>query len=110
MDCNLRNKKHVSNLCLSASFALRRIKSISKYLDRNKLERLVHAFIDFKIDYCNSILCGLTNKEINKIHRIQNSSARFITKSKKFDHISPILDHGTASLAHSYGVSLLEKW
>ena len=91
LDYNLSMKKHVTNLCSSASFALRRIKSISKYLDRNKLERLVHAFISSEIDYCNSILYDLTNKEINKIQRIQNASARLITKSKKFDHISPIL-------------------
>ena len=92
LDCNLSMKKHVSNLCSSASFALRNIKSISKYLDRNKLERLVHAFISTKIDYCNSILYGLNNKEINKIQQIQNASARLITKSKKFDNISPILE------------------
>ena len=92
LDCNLSMKKHVSNLCSSASFALRNIRSISKYLDKNKLERLVHAFISSKINYCNSILYGLTNKEINKIQRIQNASARLTTKSKKFDHISPILE------------------
>ena len=87
LDCSLSMKKHVSNLCSSASFALRNIRSIRNYLDKNRLERLVHAFISSKIDYCNSILYRLTNKEINKIQRIQNASARLITKRKKFDHI-----------------------
>ena len=63
LDCNLSMNRHVSNLCSSVSFALRNVRSISKYLDKNKLERLVHAFIPSKIDYCNSILYGLTNKE-----------------------------------------------
>ena len=83
-------KKQVSKLCSSASITLRKISSISKYLDRKVLERLVHAFISTKLDYRNSCLHGLPGIEIQKVQRIQNA-ARLITKCKIQDHISPIL-------------------
>ena len=84
-------KKQVSKLCSSALITLRKISSISKYLDRKVLERLVHAFISTKLDYCNSCLYGLPGIEIQKVQCIQNAAARLITKCKIQDHISPIL-------------------
>ena len=54
-------------------------------------ERLVHAFISSKIDYCNSILIGLPNEEIDKIQRVQNAAARLISGTKKYASITPIL-------------------
>ena len=89
LDSSLNMKKQVSKLCSSASITIRKISSISKFLDRKVLERLVHAFISTKLDYCNSILYGLPGGEIQRVQRIQNAA---VTKCKIQDHISPILD------------------
>ena len=73
LDQCLTMSTHVSNLCKSASFALKRIGNISQYLDQPSTEKFVHAFVSSKLDYCNSILSGLPDKEISKIQRVQNS-------------------------------------
>ena len=52
---------------------------------------VVHAFVTSRIDYCNSLLHGISAYNINRIQRIQNSAARIITNSRKYDHITPIL-------------------
>jgi len=44
-----------------------------------------------RIDYCNSLLGGGHANQVNKLHLVQNASARVLTLSKKYDHISPIL-------------------
>ena len=38
---------------------MRNIGEVRKYLDQMKTECLVHAFILFRQDYCNSLLYGL---------------------------------------------------
>lgn len=82
---------HVNNLCRTASLAIRNIGRIRKYLDQPSTERLVHAFVTSKLDYCNSVLYGLPAKQLSKLQRLQNSAARLVTKAKRRDHITPVL-------------------
>ena len=44
-----------------------------------------------RIDYCNSLLCGLPDNSLNKLQRVQNAAARLITGTAKFSHITPVL-------------------
>ncbi len=52
---------------------------------------MIHAFVNAKFDYCNSILYGLPKKQIRKLQGIQNTAARLVTNNKWYDHITPIL-------------------
>ena len=52
---------------------------------------LIHAFVTSKLDYCNSLLCKLPNSLISRLQKLQNIAARMVTRSRKLDHISPIL-------------------
>ena len=44
-----------------------------------------------QIDFCNSLLFGLPKKQLDKLQRILNVAARITTKTKKCQHISPVL-------------------
>ena len=81
---------HVTNLCRSSSYALWRISKIRNLLNQNTTEKLIHAFVTSRLDYCNSLLFGLPAYEIRKLQLIQNSAARLITR-QKYTHITPIL-------------------
>jgi len=55
-------------------------------------EKLVHAsFMTSRLDYCNALLAGCPASSINKLQLVQNAVARVLTRSRKYDHITPIL-------------------
>ncbi len=54
-------------------------------------EKLVHAFMTSRLDYCNALLAGCPASSINKLKIVQNAAARILTRSRKYDHITPIL-------------------
>ena len=46
-------------------------------------------FVSNRLDYCNSLLYGIGDGLLMKLHTVQNSAARVVTGTYKFDHITP---------------------
>ncbi|WP_419593715.1 hypothetical protein, partial [Thiolapillus sp.] len=88
---NTTMDKHVTNICRSAYAELRRISSIRHLLTVNATKTLLSAFVLSKLDYCNSLLCGSPQFILDKLQRGQNSAARLAMKSRKCDHVQPLL-------------------
>ena len=91
MDSHATMEAHVNSVCKSAYQQLFNIRKLKRYLDKDSLECIVHAFVTTKLDFCNSVLCGIGSSLISKLQRVQNSAARILTGKKKFDHITPVL-------------------
>lgn len=91
MDSNLTMNAHISSICRSSYYHLRNIGYLKRYLDQDSLECIVHAFITSKLDYCNVLFNGLPSAQINRLQSIQNTAARILTGSRKFDHVTPVL-------------------
>ena len=51
----------------------------------------MHAFISSRLDYCNSLMYGIAENQLDKLQRIQNTAARLVAGVKKCDHMSPVL-------------------
>ena len=90
-DSNMILVPFINNTCKSAFSQLYNIRRIRKYLTTDTSKTLVHAMITSRIDYCNSLLCGLPDNSLNKLQRVQNAAARLITGTAKFSHITPVL-------------------
>ena len=52
---------------------------------------VVHAFISSRLDYCNSLLTGISAHLIQRLQVLQNAAARLIAGARRYDHITPIL-------------------
>ena len=89
--------KHITKICKSCFFHLRKIARIKDCLSTSDIQTLVHAFITSKLDNCNSLLYGLPKFRIDRLQNVQNCAARLATGSKKYDHIHS--DNETITLA-----------
>ena len=49
------------------------------------------SLVSSKLDYCNSILYNIPNREINKVQSVQNCLARVVTRSPRFCSATPLL-------------------
>ncbi|KAF7648158.1 hypothetical protein LDENG_00161220 [Lucifuga dentata] len=63
---------------------------MGNFVSKQDLEKIIHAFISCRVDYCNALLTGLPNKTIKQLQLIQNAAARLLTNTKR-EHISPTL-------------------
>ena len=90
-DSHLELKDHVSKVVQSAWVGVRKVGHLRMFLNPLSSEKLVHAFITSHLDYCNSLLSGLPDKDISRLQRIQNASARIIKCAKRSDSISRLL-------------------
>jgi hypothetical protein len=51
----------------------------------------MHALVTSRLDNGNVLLNGITEQLTRKLQLVQNSAARVLTKTRKYDHITPIL-------------------
>ena len=90
-DKHLTMAEHVSFVCKCSFYQLRRIAKIRKYLSLESAKTLIHAFVTSRLDHCNALLYGIDNNLLQKLQYIQNSAARLLTRTRKYDHITPVL-------------------
>lgn len=90
-DAQLTFNSHFNNITKVAFFHLRNIVRIRPFLSRPDAEKLIHAFITSRLDYCNSLFAGLPANSIKRLQYIQNSAARVLTHTSSRHHITPVL-------------------
>ena len=91
LDSQLTMKDHVSALCRSCFWQLRQLRLVRSSLTSDTAKTLVHAFVNSRIDYCNSMLYGVSDGLLKKLQAVQNAAARVVTGARKFDHVTPVL-------------------
>lgn len=91
-DQDLSFKAHISQACKTAYFHLRNIAKIRNILSNSDAEKLIHAFVTSRLDYCNSLLAACPKSTLRNLQLVQNAAARILTGTKRREHISPVLE------------------
>ena len=71
LDSFLKMEGHVNAVCKSAFFHLRNIARIRQFLNKESTEKVVHALVTSRLDYCNSLLYGIPMKLKAKLQRVR---------------------------------------
>ena len=83
--------EHVNRLVRPCFYQLRRVQFIRRSLTTMTATRLMNSFIIARVDYCNSVLAGLSKQQLARIQSVLNVAARIIFGHARFDHITPTL-------------------
>ena len=91
MNRDLSMNSHISKILQASFSAFRQIRSIKKCLSYDSLRTLAVALILSRINYCNTLLAGLPEKQLCRVQSLINTTARLITGTRKFDHKTLVL-------------------
>ena len=88
LDSNLSMRDHVSRLCRTSYYQLRQLRVIRRSLTTRACTQLVLALVNSRLDYCNSLLSGITDQLLSQLQSVLRASARLVLQRRKFDPIS----------------------
>lgn len=91
LDSHLTMSAHVSSVCWSAYCFLRQLRPVARSLSVDAAKTVVHAFISSHLDYCNSLVYGITDNLLRRLQSVQNAAARLVTGTRRCGHITPVL-------------------
>ena len=93
IDRELSLAAHVTAVCRSGYNQLRQLRPVVCSLSMNATKTLVQALISCRLDYCNSLLYGVSDKLglLQRLQSVQNAAARLVTGAGRSDHITPVL-------------------
>ena len=88
LDSELTMDAHIKQLCRSCFFQLRRLRVVRNCLSKRSLLTLTYAFVHNRLDYCNSILFGVTAGRLDRLQSVLNATARLVLNLPKFSRIT----------------------
>ena len=80
---------HVAKVCRACYYHLRDLQRICKFLGVETAILLANAMVSSRLDYCNSLLYGVSKSNIAKLQRVQNALCRIIFRLDKMSHVTP---------------------
>jgi len=90
-DSTLSMSDHISSVSKSCFLSIRDLRRIRNTLDFSPARTIATSLIHSKLDYCNSLFLNFPQSQLGRLQLILNSSARAVSKTPKFAHISPVL-------------------
>ena len=79
LDSDLTFSKHVDLICKASCYHIRALRHVKQSIDSQTLKTIACAIVVAKLDYCNSILHGISLGNLNKLQRVQDMLARVVT-------------------------------
>ena len=101
IDAQLSWGKHVEEICKKFSSAIGALKRVRPFTSKETAIQIYNALIMPHLDYCSPVWNNLSGYLSDKLQKLQNRAARFITKSPFYtnsNHLLSTLDWERLSL------------
>ena len=92
MDSLMKNTHHINKLISALHNILRKLQQTRPYLNTDTTKIITQALLLCKLDYCNSLILGSSELQLDNLQRIQNMTCQVIFNHKKYDRISAQLE------------------
>ena len=89
-DDGLSFTPNITAVAWSYRFALCNIRRIQTFLTKDAAQLPVQALVISRLDYCSSLLAGLSASATKPLQRIQNAAPCFVSLLPKFSHVTPL--------------------
>src|SRR6266496_2261474 len=83
LDDKLNFDRYVSATCSACSFQLRALRHIRPLIDESTANAFACISISTRLDYCNSLLSGVSVHNISRLQRIQNIAVRVVCNAPR---------------------------
>ncbi|XP_060083129.1 uncharacterized protein LOC132562405 [Ylistrum balloti] len=90
-DSSLNMEKQINSIASSCYHQIRNIGGIRQFITTDACKTLVHSLVTSRLDYGNALLVGVSDTLMSRLQRVQNTAARLVTRTRKRDHITPVL-------------------
>ena len=79
LDKSLNFDCHTSYVCSSSYYHIRALRRIRSFLDTDTSKSIGAAIVGSRLDYANSVLNGVPQRNIQRLQRVQNTLAKVVT-------------------------------
>ena len=90
-DSDMSLTSQVNLFCKSSHFHIRDIRRIRNLIPPSIATTLANSLVSSRLNYCDSLYFCMSKQNIQKLQRVQNSLARAIAQTSKYQHITPVL-------------------
>ena len=89
LDSKLTWKSHIEQLAKKVNKALYSLQFIRACTTETLRKRLVESLVQPNLDYCTVVYMDATDEQREKVQRLSNACARYITGTRRVEHITP---------------------
>ena len=91
IDADVSMSAHVTATVRACFAALRQIRSMRRSLSRDALLTVLRALVVGRVDYCNSVLAGISGILLQRLQSAMNAAARLVFSARRSEHTTPLL-------------------
>ena len=91
LDSTMSIDKQVSETCKACFFHIRALRPIRASLTTEASKTIAAAIVGSRLDFCNSLLAGISVSNMTRLQLVQNTLARVVAQKPRFCRITPVL-------------------